>query len=93
MAKCILCGNDESTIIHKDYGKIRWYICIYCGEFLITDTAEGKVIRDKVRMNLLSNRAKQCRENGLYLKIWSELGKLVSCALTAEKFEKETANT
>lgn len=93
MADCILCGNGDATINEKDYGNIYWYTCINCGEFLITDTAKGKVIHDKARRSLLSDRSKQCRKNGLYLKIWSELGKLISCALTTEKFGKETANT
>ncbi|HBR1863920.1 TPA: hypothetical protein MJB77_25780 [Klebsiella pneumoniae] len=92
MVECILCGDKESTLKERDYGEARWYSCQNCGDFLITYTAERKLIRNKQGLIVFSDKSKQCREAGFYLKIWNDLDQVVNGYLTEEQFKAEITN-
>lgn len=93
MVDCALCGTKESTIIMRDSDKIYWYSCYNCGDFIITDTAERKIQRDKYRRADLSEKSKQCRKEEVYLKIWNNLDKLMYEVLSEEQFKFEIKKT
>lgn len=91
MADCILCGNSESTIILKDYDNIHWYNCHNCGDFIVTSLAEPKVRRNKSRCVELSEKSKECRNEGFYLKIRNSLDILYFEVLSEKEFNFEVS--